>query len=105
MVSILTKPPLTQSDVARNQMLYFYYERIKGASLPTRMIKLADRLDNVREAVNCVDNSFRARYLQETKEVFLPFAKATDKYLLKELATSCQQLECSLNLEARIVRA
>jgi GTP pyrophosphokinase len=98
MVSILTKPAINE-NFAADQLLYFYYERIKGANLQTRLVKLADRLDNLREAVDCLDSQFQERYLKETKEIFLPFAENTDRYLYKELLASCQKLEHELGRE------
>lgn len=98
MVSILTKPP-TNENFAPDQLLYFYYERIKGASLQTRLVKLSDRLDNLREAVDTLDSQFQERYLKETKEIFLPFAENTDRYLYKELLATCKRMETELNFE------
>jgi (p)ppGpp synthase/HD superfamily hydrolase len=95
MVSILTKPAINE-NIPAEQLLYFYYERFKGANLQTRLVKLADRLDNVREAIDSIDYQFQERYLKETRDIFLPFAEATDKYLYKELLASCNQLENAL---------
>jgi (p)ppGpp synthase/HD superfamily hydrolase len=99
MVSILTKP-VSNENMPPDQLLYFYHARIKGANLQTRLVKLADRLDNVREAADSVDTQFQERYLKETKEFFLPFAEDTDRYLYKELLAACSKLESALGLEA-----
>jgi GTP pyrophosphokinase len=92
MVSILTKPP-ENPDVPKEQQLYFYYERIKGANANTRLIKLADRLDNVREAIDSFDTKFQQAYLKETREIFLPLAAETNQQLSDELVKACDQLE------------
>lgn len=92
MVSILSKPP-KDKNVSRGQQLSTYYERIERASIPTRLVKLADRLDNMREIVDTIDRDFQEDYLKETMKVFLPLAEASDAYLFEELVTACQALE------------
>ena len=95
MVSILTKPHRDDS-ISREQQLTIYYERIAGAGLPTRIVKLADRLDNMRDAIECGEPEFQSSYLKETRKIFLPSAEATDEYLHEELINACEQLEYAL---------
>lgn len=42
-----------------------------------REVKMADRLHNLREAIYC-DNSFKIRYINETKEYYYPLITGRD---------------------------
>lgn len=65
MVSILTKPTFkeTATKEEKQQKLRIYHERISQASVETKLVKLADRLDNVRDAAELLDKGFQLRYL------------------------------------------
>jgi GTP pyrophosphokinase len=95
MVSILSKPPLKADTpfVERDQKLKIYRERIAHASVETKLVKLADRLDNVRDSQDILDKGFQMRYLKETKDFYLPLAETTDPYLQEELELACGRLE------------
>jgi (p)ppGpp synthase/HD superfamily hydrolase len=95
MVSILTKPPMTATDTAveKEQKLNTYYGRISHASVEAKLVKLADRLDNTRDALDLLDKAFQQKYLEETRKIYLPLAEQTDSYLYDELILACQRLE------------
>lgn len=95
MVSVLTKP-VPDKKIPREAQLKTYHERIAQAAVPTRLVKLADRLDNMRECVGCNDPAFQQRYLEETRNEYLPIAEATDDYLYEELSNLCNRLEETL---------
>jgi GTP pyrophosphokinase len=98
MVSVLTKPN-PDKKIPREVQLKTYHERIMQAAIPTRLVKLADRLDNMRDAIECNDAVFQKRYLIETREEYLPVAEATDEYMHDELVGLCDKLEhCLTNL-------
>lgn len=99
MVSILTKPTINKSaSVAeKEQKLKIYLDRISHASVESKLVKLADRLDNTREAAGLLDKGFQQRYLEETKSFYLPLAETTDAYLYDELAVAVQNLEQQLH--------
>jgi (p)ppGpp synthase/HD superfamily hydrolase len=99
MVSILTKPPLNE-NIPRERQLQVYYERITSSSLPTRIVKVADRLDNIRDCIDLADMPFQQRYLSETQKIYLPLAENTDQYLHDELVTACDALQNSVRLSA-----
>lgn len=92
MVSTLSKPP-RDAALSRGQQLTTYYDRISQAPIPTRLIKLSDRLDNVRESIDSIDTEFQDDYLKQTMKIYLPMAEATDQYLFEELVSCCQELE------------
>lgn len=95
MVSILTKPPLKPDTpfLERDQKLKIYRDRIANASVETKLVKLADRLDNLRDSQNILDKGFQMRYLKETRDFYLPMADTTDQYLVDEIAIACERLE------------
>ncbi len=99
MVSILTKPPVNE-NIPREKQLQVYYERITSSSLATRIVKVADRLDNIRDCVDLADMPFQQKYLAETQEIFVPLAENTDQYLYDELVTACDALQNSVRLSA-----
>jgi len=95
MVSILTKPSLKADTpfVEREQKLKIYRERISHASVETKLVKLADRLDNLRDSQDILDKGFQMRYLKETRDFYLPMAEFTDPYLQDEMTVACDNLE------------
>jgi GTP diphosphokinase / guanosine-3',5'-bis(diphosphate) 3'-diphosphatase len=95
MVSILTKPPFKADTpfVEREQKLKIYRERIFHASVEAKLVKLADRLDNLRDSQHILDKGFQMRYLKETRDFYMPLAETTDQYLLDEMGVACERLE------------
>lgn len=67
-----------------------YFTRVRQASRQARIIKLADRLDNVRELSSC-DIEKQHWYLKETREVMLPLARRTHPYLTQEIEIACEK--------------
>ncbi|MDZ4837633.1 MAG: HD domain-containing protein [Candidatus Melainabacteria bacterium] len=103
LVSILTKPPVEKDATGeeRVQRLNTYYRRIEQASVVSKLVKLCDRLDSVREAPDWIDSEKQRQYLEETKGIYLPIAEASDSYLHEELLTAVEALEQSLNKGAK----
>lgn len=95
MVSILSMPPLsaTASAAERDQKLKIYQERISHASVETKLVKLADRLDNTREACDLLDKAFQQKMLDEGRSFYLPLAETTDYYLYEELNLALETLD------------
>ncbi len=73
-----------------------YYEALQAADDETQLIKLADRLDNIRDLPKCPSREKQVRYLKETEEVFLPWAKAFDKKVYEKLKQEIGKAEGSL---------
>lgn len=98
MCSILTKPEIDDfvSDEEAEARLTTYYRRLEQSGVGARIVKLADRLDSVREAIEWTDRPTQERYLSETKAAYIPFAEATDSYLHEELISACEELEAVL---------
>jgi (p)ppGpp synthase/HD superfamily hydrolase len=99
LVSILTKPPIEKgaSEEERAQKLNIYYRRLESASIVSKLVKLCDRLDSVREAPDWLDTEKQKQYLEETKSIYLPLAEASDSYLHEELLTAVELLELALS--------
>lgn len=66
-----------------------YYRGISSATPLIRRVKLADRLDNVRD-LNVRPPRRRREYILETKKYILPIARATDLRFLKALERKCR---------------
>lgn len=98
MCSIMTKPEIDDfvSDEEAEARMTTYYRRLEQASVGARLVKLADRLDSVREAAEWSDRPTQERYLAETKAAYIPFAEATDSLLHEELISACEELEAVL---------
>lgn len=98
LVSILTKPPIEDdaSEEERAQKLATYYRRIEQASVVSKLVKLCDRLDSVREAPEWLELDRQKRYLEETKTIYIPIAEETDSYLHEELLAAVEQLEMAI---------
>jgi (p)ppGpp synthase/HD superfamily hydrolase len=83
LVHVLTKPPKQGKTYAEVNAVYF--PRI--AQFPdetVRCVKLADRLDNVRDLVNCPDEPKRVRMLTETQTFYRNLIEAVKDQRLKE---------------------
>ncbi|HYN89703.1 MAG TPA: HD domain-containing protein [Ardenticatenaceae bacterium] len=69
-----------------------YYAAIAAAPRSARLIKLADRLDNVR-GLGSWPRDKQAAYVAETRLRVLPIATQTDSHWAAELACLCSELE------------
>lgn len=88
LVESLTKEIRVDDGPLREQIDRDYVERLKKAPEDCRVIKLCDRLDNLRcLGFNLKRNPFK--YVQETSEHYLPMAETSNdprmKYLLSEI--------------------
>lgn len=97
-VSVLTAPPEAENETAdqRRSRKNIYYQRIRQASVVSKIVKLADRLDSMREAPIWLDNALKAAYLEETEKVYVPIAEDTDSYLHEQLLDACQELKLAI---------
>jgi (p)ppGpp synthase/HD superfamily hydrolase len=97
MVSILTKPPVDE-NISRSEQLHTYHDRISRSNLQTKIVKLCDRLDNIRDTVDSSDVEFQKKYLAETMTVHAPMAESVNQYLFNELLETCEKIRQSLRL-------
>lgn len=81
-VKLLTKHKEYQSDIDR-QKKYFWH--LKRSPKKVQIIKLADRLDNMRELETCTDLMKKRKYILDTSYNYLDWAKETKPYIAGEL--------------------
>ena len=84
MVDVLTK----EVHLKKPERDKRYKKRLKEADRQTKLIKLADRLDNLRDLGNCGDEKKR-RYIRETLRDYAPLAEELSEYIHKELIEIC----------------
>ncbi len=75
-VATLTKP--SKDERSREEVNQEYFPRVARADLATRLVKLADRLDNLRDLPHCPDAAKRRRKLEETRAFFLPLLEGLE---------------------------
>lgn len=71
-VRTLTKPDA--SGKTREEVNKVYFERLRHSDEDCKLIKLADKLDNVRDAVNCPYPAKRQRTAAEARNFYLSLA-------------------------------
>jgi len=67
-----------------------YHRRIYNADIKVKILKLVDRLHNLRTLGGC-DLAKQIKIIRETIEVFLPLAKETNTYLYEQIKEICDQ--------------
>ncbi|MDP2598546.1 MAG: HD domain-containing protein [Candidatus Liptonbacteria bacterium] len=65
-----------------------YFWAIQNGPLPVRIIKLSDRLDNLR-SFSIWPSERRAKYIRETKGYIFPIAQDTDSWFIGEFSKHC----------------
>ena len=69
-VEQLTKP----RAATRAEVNAIYFLRLQSAAEDSKLVKLMDKLDNVRDSANCPEPAKRQRTLEEARTVYLPLA-------------------------------
>lgn len=90
-VNFLSKPE--GANGTESEALHRYHESFFQAPLHIRLVKLADRLDNIRETLLVDIPRFQHRYLKETREIYIPLAEETNAYYCEQLRDRCFELE------------
>lgn len=93
----LVKPlskPRYEGLGSKQQLFRSYVEGIANAALEVRLIKLADRLNNIvsTRAMRTVNGKVLA-YIAETEKFYLPIAQATSEYYFLRLKFQVEQLK------------
>jgi guanosine-3',5'-bis(diphosphate) 3'-pyrophosphohydrolase len=69
-----------------------YLARIEAAAYTgAPIVKLCDRLDNLRSVVDTPKLDKKRRYIKTTEELYLPLASRTNQYLYDELSRCLEQ--------------
>lgn len=101
-VTLTAKSGATQAE--RDQ---HYAEALRRSSSRVRLVKMCDRIDNVRSLASNPDRSKRARYLRETERYYLDLASMTNPTALKllEQAMAGTRTVVGLPTDAELARS
>ena len=91
-VELLTKPS-SSAFSSKEECNRFQAQRLAAAPREVRMVKVADRLDNVGDLHLLPPNGKMSRYLKDTRENYLPLAQDTSDALHAALQLRVCQLE------------
>lgn len=75
LVSQLTKPEISPGKRVKGE---HFYEHLRAISGEACRIKLADRIDNLREADTCMPHDWLVSYLEESEHVLAICARGSD---------------------------
>jgi (p)ppGpp synthase/HD superfamily hydrolase len=90
-VKTLAKP-LAKSD-EKDRILGEYFRNIARSPEDVRYIKLADRLDNIRNLKNAIQKDRVLRYKEETQKYVIPIAENTDEKFVFKLSVALYELK------------
>lgn len=82
---------LLTKDVAKEKYIK-YIKRLRDSDEKSQVLKLVDRLHNVRSLKGCSRNK-RKRKINETRRYFLPWARKINPYLHSEIKKTIEELE------------
>lgn len=98
-VRILTKPRLPKpiDADARSKREVDYFRTLCSAPDWVRLIKCADRLDNLRDAIRWGDKPFWDRYYAETLKWHIPMARETAHFAFTALQKAVEDGESKIH--------
>jgi GTP diphosphokinase / guanosine-3',5'-bis(diphosphate) 3'-diphosphatase len=82
-----------------------YIRSIREAPTHVRLVKLADRLDNVRSLPHNPDLQKRVRYIRETERDFVPLARETDVVAYEALLHALDDAKQSVEKPTKMLRS
>ncbi len=98
LVSIVTKPKKGDSRFLTNADRHkWYFERVAGACMEAKLLKLVDRLHNMRSLSSCSKEK-QQRKIVETRSVYLPLISDVAKELPNEAAYLLKELEIAISM-------
>ena len=90
-VYTLSKPKVKNDE--KERILGQYFQNIARGSEDVRYIKLADRLDNIRNLKNAIHRDKVLRYKEETQKYVVPIAEKTDEKFVFKLSVALYELK------------
>lgn len=87
----------------RNERNCSYFERIQHASREPRLLKLADRLDNIRDLTSWLPER-KLRYVEETEIYCFPMVQSLLLELSQPMAQSIQRLYDEMSIICQQIR-
>lgn len=89
----------TVPDEQKEERDRAYMDALWEIPLDARLLKLADRVDNLRSVIHAGDPAKALRYLTVSRETFLPLALATDPVAAHLIGDACDDIERYLGSE------
>lgn len=90
-VEEVTKPHVPDEEKPARDRIYL--DSLRDISNEARLLKLADRIDNLRGVILSGDPAKARRYLTVSREEFIPLALATDPAAARLVAEACDRIE------------
>ena len=90
-VRTLAKPSVKYEE--KDRILSEYFRNIARSTEDVRYIKLADRLDNIRNLKNAIQKDRVLRYKEETQKYVVPIAENTDEKFVFKLSVALYELK------------
>lgn len=91
LIEHVTKEQIAEDEKAARDRAYL--DRLWEIPPQARLLKLADRLDNLRSVVNAGDPAKARRYLTVSRDEFMPLALATDPVAARLIGDACDEIE------------
>ncbi len=90
----VTKEPVPAAQRAARDRAYI--DRLRTLDADARLLKLADRIDNLRSVVGSGDRDKALRYLTVSRAEFVPLALMTDHAALQLVTAACDAIAAAL---------
>lgn len=91
LVEHVTKPTVPEHCKAQRDRAYL--DRLRDAPLDVRLLKIADRIHNLRQVIHAGDPAKASRYLAVSRQEFYPLALATSPAAAQHVAEACDAIE------------
>lgn len=91
LVESVTKPPVPEQ--CKRERDRAYLDRLRDAPSDVRLLKLADRIHNLRQVVHANNPAKARRYLEVSRAEFYPLALATSPIAARLIAEACDAIE------------
>jgi len=91
LVVSVTKPPAP--DERKPERDRAYLDALRLSSSDVRLLKLADRIHNLREVIHSGDPAKARRYLEASRLEFYPLALATSAVAARLVSDACDAIE------------
>jgi guanosine-3',5'-bis(diphosphate) 3'-pyrophosphohydrolase len=91
LIKAVTKPQVPEDQKAARDRAYM--DSLRTISPDARLLKLADRIDNLRSVVHSGDDAKARRYLEVSRGEFIPLALSTSPVAADLVGAACDAIE------------